>query len=329
MQNFVKFVLDNGGQISPLIVSSSHTNGTGLFNPSIYNDVATDTLLLNLRHCQYTLYHSEKKIYEHEYGPLVYLNPENDITLTTTNYFCNINKETLMIDSYSAIDTKLLDVKPVWEFVGLEDCRVIRWDGKLYVSGVRRDTTTNGQGRMELSELEVVDGQVKEISRFRIPAPKGDNSYCEKNWMPVIDMPYHYVKWTNPTEVVRADPVNKTCETVYLDESKYVKLPYDLRGGSQVIPYGEHRIALTHTVNLFKSPAGRKDAIYRHAFVVWDKDWNVVKFGNQFDFMSGEIEFATGMTELGDDIIITFGFQDNAAYALRIPKKVFEGFVYG
>ena len=324
----VNYVLANGGSITPILVPSTFTNGTGLFNPSVYNDKQTNTLLLNLRHCQYTLYHSEKNIFEHEYGPLVYLNPENDITLTTTNYLCKIS-DSMMVENFSAVDTSKLDVKPIWEFVGLEDARVVRWDNKLYFSGVRRDTTTNGQGRMELSEIVIENGVAKEVSRFRIPAPGKNTSYCEKNWMPIVDMPYHYVKWCNPTEVVKVDPENGTCITVHLNESHYIAKPYDYRGGSQVIPFGDHRVALTHTVNLFKSKAGRKNATYRHAFVVWDKDWNVVKLGNQFDFMNAEIEFCAGMTEYNGDILISFGFQDNAAYLLRVPHKVFQELVYG
>ena len=326
MNNYVKYILENGGSISPLIIPSEYTKGTGLFNPSVYLD--GDNLLLNLRHCQYTIYHAEKNIFEHEYGPLVYLNPENDITLTTTNYLCKIN-DNLEIDSFMKVDTSLLDVKPIWEFVGLEDCRVVRWDNKLYLSGVRRDTTPNGVGRMELSEIQISNQVTKEISRFRIPAPGSDNTYCEKNWMPITDMPYHYVKWCNPTEVVKVDPVNKTCTTVYLDETKYTPLPYDFRGGSQVIPFGEYRIALVHTVNLFKSEAGRKNATYRHCFIVWDKDWNIVKITEQFDFMGAEIEFCAGMTEYKGDIIVSFGFQDNAAYLLKIPRKNINEIVYG
>jgi len=326
LNNYVKYILENGGSISPLIIPSEYTKGTGLFNPSVYLD--GDNLLLNLRHCQYTIYHAEKNIFEHEYGPLVYLNPENDITLTTTNYLCKIN-DNLEIDSFMKVDTSLLDVKPIWEFVGLEDCRVVRWDNKLYLSGVRRDTTPNGVGRMELSEIQISNQVTKEISRFRIPAPGSDNTYCEKNWMPITDMPYHYVKWCNPTEVVKVDPVNKTCTTVYLDETKYTPLPYDFRGGSQVIPFGEYRIALVHTVNLFKSEAGRKNATYRHCFIVWDKDWNIVKITEQFDFMGAEIEFCAGMTEYKGDIIVSFGFQDNAAYLLKIPRKNINEIVYG
>lgn len=319
--NFVTKVLDAGGRISPLILDNLHYKGTAVFNPSVYKD--GDKLLVNIRHCQYTIYHAEKNKFEHQYGPLVYLNPENDITLTTKNYLCELD-ENLNITKQQIIDTTKLDVKPIWEFVGLEDVRLVRWDNILYATGVRRDTTTNGVGRMELSEIEFVNGVPSEISRQRIPTPPPDNSYCEKNWMPIVDLPYHYVKWSNPTQVVEYNPNNMTTKTVYLDESKYVKKPYDFRGGSQVIPIGDYRFACVHTVNLFKSEAGRKNAIYRHCFVVWDKEWNVVKYTEPFSFMDADIEFCTGMTEHNGDYLMTFGYQDNMAFILRVPRKYME-----
>lgn len=90
---------------------------------------------------------------------------------------------------------------------------------------------------MELSTLEVGNNYVKEIERWRIPAPGANDTYCEKNWMPILDMPYHYVKWSNPLEIVKVDPVNKTCETIIQKEQK---IPYYYRGGSQVIKLGEY-----------------------------------------------------------------------------------------
>lgn len=320
--NFVKHVLERGGSIKPLIIPSELTNGTGLCNPSVF--VEDDKIFLNLRHIQYTLYHSELCNYEHQYGPLVYLNPENDISLTTTNYFCELNNN-LDIVRYNKVDTSKLDVRPIWEFVGLEDARLVKWDDKYYLSGVRRDTTTNGQGRMELSELEITDTEVKEISRFRIPAPGNDNSYCEKNWMPILDQPFHYVKWTNGTEVVKVDPENKTCETVVLKDWTWA--PKDLRGGSQVIPYKDGYLTLNHETDLYKSEAGRKDATYRHKFTYWDKDWNIQKFSEVFSFLDAKIEFACGMAKYKNDYLISFGYQDNAAYILRVPGNLFEEFV--
>jgi hypothetical protein len=320
--NFVKHVLERGGSIKPLVIPSELTNGTGLCNPSVF--VEDDNIFLNLRHIQYTLYHSELCNYEHQYGPLVYLNPENDISLTTTNYFCELNND-LDIVRYNKVDTSKLDVRPIWEFVGLEDARLIKWDDKYYLSGVRRDTTTNGQGRMELSELEITDTEVKEISRFRIPAPGDDSSYCEKNWMPILDQPFHYVKWTNGTEVVKVDIENKTCETTVL--KNWIQAPKDLRGGSQVMPYKDGYLTLNHETDLYKSEAGRKDATYRHRFTYWDKDWNIQKFSEVFSFLEAKIEFACGMAKYKNDYLISFGFQDNAAYILRVPGKLMEEFV--
>ena len=322
--NFVKSALENGGVLKSLIIPSDLTNGTGLCNPSIFTE--EDKILINLRHIQYTLYHSELCNYEHQYGPLVYLNPENDVSLTTTNYICELNKD-LEITHHTKVDTSELDQPPLWEFVGLEDARLVKWDNKVYLTGVRRDTTTNGQGRMELSELVFTDTEVKEVSRFRIPAPGKDDSYCEKNWVPILDQPYHYVKWTNPTEVIKVDVKEKTCKTVHLGERK--EMPKDLRGGSQVIPYKGGYLTLNHETDLYKSEAGRKDATYRHRFTFWDKDWNVLKFSKVFSFMNAKIEFACGMAEYKGDYLITFGFQDNAAYVLKVTDKFLEDFING
>jgi hypothetical protein len=318
MKNLVKQVIENGGNIVPLIIFHPDTNGTGLMNPSIFND--NGKLILNLRHVQYTLYHTRGK-FENRYGPLAYLNPENDITLRTTNHFCSLD-DNLSIDSFDRIDTSRYDISPVWEFVGLEDARLVRWDNKLYICGVRRDTKTNGEGRMELSEIKILDNKVTEISRFRIPAPFNNDSYCEKNWMPILDMPYHFVKWTNPTEIVKVDPINKTCKQIFLGKPYSTKR--DIRGGSQVITIGDYRVAITHEVDLWKNKNNNKEATYRHRIVTWDKDWNIVNISDEFDFMTGYIEFCCGLAVKDDNVLVSFGYEDNAAYLLNIPLNYFK-----
>jgi hypothetical protein len=320
--NFVKFTLENGGTIKPLLIPAEHTNGTGLCNPSVFID--NGKILVNVRHIQYTLYHSELNKYEHQYGPLVYLNPENDITLTTTNFICELN-ENLDISYWSKVDTSAFDQKPLWEFVGLEDARLIKWNDKFYLTGVRRDLDTIGTGRMELSELEFGENSVKEVSRFRIPGPPPDQEYCNKNWMPILNMPFHFVKWTNGTQVVKFIPEENRTETVVLKD--WIEAPKDLRGGSQVLPYKDGYLTINHETDLFKSEAGRKNATYRHKFTYWDKNWNIQKFSPAFSFLEGQIEFCCGMAKYQNDYLLTFGFQDNAAYILRVPGHLMEEFV--
>jgi len=296
-------------------------------NPSVF---ITDEgrILVNLRHVNYTLYHSEnKQRFNSHWGPLSYLHPEKDQALRTTNYICELNSD-LSIINYGVIDTSEFDTPPVWEFTGEEDCRLVQWDGKFYAIGVRRDTKPNGEGRMELSEITISDDfAIKEVSRIRIPAPEPNDSYCEKNWMPILDKPYHFVKWTAPTEVVRTYPeLPPRCEQVLLKPG--LTPPADQRGGSQVIKWGNIYLAITHEVDLFKNYLKQKDGIYRHRLVLWDDQFNLIGLSPEsFSFLDARVEFVAGAAKLGDDLLISFGFQDNAAFVLRVPKPVIEDMI--
>lgn len=311
--------IESGGFLHPLLLPKENIIGPSLTNPSVFVN-KNNEILINLRNINYTLYHSENGVFEHSWGPLCYLHQENDQRLATNNILCKLD-DNFKIISNNIIDTTFLDEDPLWTFVGLEDGRLVEWDNKFYISGVRRDTTTNGQGRMELSEIIFKNNKVLEKERIRIPAPKADDSYCEKNWMPVLNRPYTYVKWTNPTEVVEVDPKNKTCETIILTNYKNINTR-DLRGGSQVILLNNKYLALVHEVNLFRSETGKKNAVYTHRFVVWDQNFELLEVSDSFSFLDAKIEFCCGIAEYKDHLLISFGFQDNAAFLLGMPKNL-------
>jgi predicted GH43/DUF377 family glycosyl hydrolase len=84
---------------------------------------------------------------------------------------------------------------------------------------------------------------------------------------------------------------------------------------------------LNHETFLFQSPAGRKDGTYRHRFIVWDDDWNITKVSERFSFLNGEIEFAVGMCIHKDKLLISYGFQDNAAYILSTNLQTIMSFI--
>ena len=337
MGGLATYVLKRGGSLTPLLLPKAVLgNETGIMNPSIFQHKGK--ILLNIRHINYILYHSEGKKFPHQWGPLVYIHPENEIALKTHNVMCELDKD-LTVKTAQRVNM-VLDTKPTWSFIGLEDCRLFEWDDKLYLCGVRRDCYDDkGKGRMELCNIDFIDGEWKEISRHPIPAPGDDSSYCEKNWMPILDMPYHFVKWTNPTQIVKFDIEEGTTEVVFEDESD--RLPYskDFRGGSQVIPINnDQRMAIVHETTLLRDPFNRKDGEYSHRFVIWDNDWNIIHVSRSFHFMGTyydhvtdtdyNIEFATGMTIADNgDVLVSFGWQDNASFLLKIPQKVFLEFL--
>jgi hypothetical protein len=78
---------------------------------------------------------------------------------------------------------------------------------------------------------------------------------------------------------------------------------------------------------LYKSESGKKNADYFHNFIVWDRNWNVVKYTDRFNFMGAKIEFACGMCHYNNNLLITFGYQDNSAFLLQIPENFFARFL--
>jgi hypothetical protein len=324
--NLVHKSVSQGGKLAPLILPHSLTSGMGLMNPSIFIDDDGD-ILVNIRHVNYTLYHSEHdQRFFSPWGPLSYLHPEKDQRLVTTNYLCRLDKD-LNIINYTEVDYSKLNVPPIWEFVGEEDCRITQWDGNYYLIGVRRDTTINGQGRMEYSKIELdkTNWTAKEVQRVRIPPPVDVNSYCEKNWMPILDMPYHFVKWAMPTEIVKANPNKSECEQVLTRSTPSV--PIDQRGGTNIVSWGDYYIAFTHEVKLWRNYLEQKDSVYRHRMIVWDKEFNFVGLSNSFAFLDTPIEFCVGAAVRNGKLLLSFGVQDNAAFVLEVPKKVVNGLV--
>ena len=163
--NFAKYCLSKGSVIRPLNFPLKDKEYIGTCNPSIFFDGGR--LRMIIRRVNYALWNSDNEYrFTTQYGPLWYITGNDKHQLKTINYLCEIDNSGVL--SYKLINTSKLDKEPIWEFVGLEDARLVRWDGKLYGTGVRRDTTTNGQGRMELSELDEDGNQEKQHVHYSI-----------------------------------------------------------------------------------------------------------------------------------------------------------------
>lgn len=314
----VKYMVKRGGALRPLVFNWDRSKGTSLCNPSFYND--RGELKVIVRCVNYTLHHSEKNLFPHWAGPLQYIHPENDVRLATENYLAELDDD-LNITKVRFIDMRL-NKKSVWGFHGLEDARLIRWNDHLYMTGVRRDVKEDGQGRMELSEIDESDlNVVIELNRTRIPTTGDDTAYCEKNWMPVIDRPYTYVKWSNPTEIVYWDHEGSR----KLSSIVTSRLPghQEVRGGTHAVPYKGYYIAIGHSVKLWRPYSGEKDSCYDAHIIVWDSNFKLLYVSDGFKFMNAMIEFCCGMDlDNQGNLVVSFAEMDNEAYLLRFDGDI-------
>lgn len=300
-------------RLVPLVFSVSK-DFPSLTNPSIFVD-ADGRVYCLIRNVNYVLWHSEyRQKFSLDWGTLSYLHPENDSRLATQNWFCTLD-ENYQVKAAEKIDTHLLDTPPVWNFHGLEDARLVKWNGTFVAIGVRRDTKPDGEGRMELSTLRVSKEAVSEVVRVRTKYEHA--GYCEKNWMPILDMPYHFIRWADPLEIVKVDPTTGECQPV-IKLTTEDRVP-TLRGSSQVVRVGAYRVCIVHEVDLTPTVSGRKNGIYTHRFVVWDEDWKLVHLSESFNFLDNRIEFCCGLAIKDDNMLISFGAQDNSAFLYVLP----------
>jgi hypothetical protein len=126
--------------------------------------------------------------------------------------------------------------------------------------------------------------------------------------------------------VVQASP--KDTESTQLAVIEGLEASTEQRGSSQVLKWGEHYIAVTHEVVLFKNYLKQKNATYRHRLCVWDKDFKLIGLSPEsFSFLDGQIEFCAGAAEHNGNLLVSFGFVDNAAFVLEIPNIVVESMI--
>jgi hypothetical protein len=61
---------------------------------------------------------------------------------------------------------------------------------------------------------------------------------------------------------------------------------------------------------------------------MWDKNWKIIKYSNEFSFLDAHVEFCVGMCKYkNNEILMTFGFQDNAAFLLKTNLETILNFI--
>lgn len=325
---FVNYCLMGGANIVSMDINIHDSMWPGWCNPSIMWDEQDQDFKMIIRNVNYVLHGATDPVKNWSgWGPVYYSIPgEDGRNLKTQNFIgANKNPET---DPWTFKLIKTDAYKPIWEFQGEEDARIVRWDDKLYTTGVRRDDNKDGRGRMEL--MRISDGNYQEVTRVKVKA-LNEESYCEKNWMPIKDMPFHYVQLANPTVVVKTNPKTGKTEEVVRKErvGGMVDEKFDLlRGSSQVIRWGDYWMALVHTCELWFTASGRKFARYCHVFVLWDNDWNIVRMSPLFSFANYNVEFTCGLEYHDGKFYIPFAIEDNFVFLMTVEEEVIRKFIF-
>lgn len=326
VKNFVNYCLMAGGYIKHIPFNNHDSNWPGWCNQSIMWDEEDQEFKMVLRNVNH-LMHNNGQVWANGCR-LLYSNPSRDGRNLKTQNWIGSSKDPLKEDfNFTLIHTD--PYTPIWEFQGQEDGRIVRWNGQLLTTGVRRDNNTVGRGRMEVMFLEKKEDGYHQGFTQLVQGPNNDSTYCEKNWMPMKDMPYHYIRTANPTTICKVNAGGGIEDVITKEKQSLGDLDYYdmIRGSSQVIPWKDGYIALVHTCEMWWTANGRKIAKYVHAFIQWDKDFNIIYVSPVFSFGDHDVEFSCGLEIHDGKFYIPFAVNDNVPFLLIVPENVIDLFI--
>lgn len=316
MKSLVRFITQNGGQVCNIGYPTRILKGK--FSESNITCVwYRDNLILNSRLINYVkLFQSPK------FKPIDSIN-NSQIYIFTEDGFTSLN-----IISKFGKDNKIYDIKEVdyskydtvnSYYKGLEDCRLVVWNNKLYAYGTRWDKIQD-RGCICLYELNDMFKPEKEI----VIKPQFDNK-CEKNWAAVCDKPFTFVYSHNPLIVVKVND-NGDCNVIKRNEIND-ELRDTIKGSTQIVRYDENMyVSLVHTNNYY-TDGDINHYDYLTAFVFYDNDLNIIKISDWFVFNSPMCEFTCGLVVNGDDVYITYSQLDCTSELIVTNKETIEKFM--
>lgn len=316
MNSLVRFITENGGYEYNIIYPLNMFKGnfcSGNTTCVWYNN----ELLINTRITDYVkLFQSReiKTLQNFNIAQTYFFSEDGFTSRNLLSKFCNGNVRGTKEVNYN-INHYLKSY-----YKGLEDCRLVVWNNKLYTYGTRWDVI-DGKGCMCLYEL---NDNMKPINEIVMP-PQSANTNCEKNWAAVEDRPFTFVYNHNPLMVVYVNKDN-VCQLIK-EKQKDNNINFVIKGSTQIVRYDENMyMSLIHTNNNYDD----KDishSDYLTAFVFYDNNLNIIKISDLFVFKTPMCEFTCGLAIHDDNIYITYSQLDCSSHLLVTDKNTIEKFL--
>jgi hypothetical protein len=265
------------------------------------------------------------------FNPAIAKNAEGRLAVVArlSNYLLDVKYGTVTIPSgarsvtnatyFSFLDSGLVPIQ--WEKIsfsedpklsrGVEDARLLLRGSEWFLSAVMLETHTP-RARVSIYSLD------KNLHAAHVKTYEGKLPLKpEKNWMTKLE--------------------SKSEDFTFVSE-----MPENLRGGSSLISWGSGYLALCHKTyvnkNKYYNPRTfgtheGSERTYAHTFVEFDSDLVIKAASNEFFLVSRGIEFGTGLLELEDELLLSFGRNDKESWfgkisKLKVKKLLKEGKQY-
>lgn len=302
-------IFDFGGTISVVLRHPEESDSDwSAFNPSIARH-PSGSLHMMIRSSNY------------------YFSVDGGFKLTVGGYvknrtwICDVDEKSLEISNLRQVHFHPNDVVPLNR--GTEDSRLFWRDDSWYFTAVVYEPPVVPDPRLALFRLDGQEAHMVEFLPFLEP------NRPEKNWMMPDEYSEKFDYIYSPSQTVKdkiivGDPID-------MSESIARKgFHSKIRGGSQLVRQKDGTyLAIVHDVYMDQQSVYNPltfgwytpTRFYRHFLARFAEDGTLTHLSDPFIFKREGIEFAAGMVESGDNLLISYGGADTHAVIARVPKK--------
>jgi hypothetical protein len=291
-------------------------NHKNLFNPSIA--IIKNNIYINFRCSNYNVEvknnNLEYKVYRDD--KLIAPNLENPVS--TINLLAQIDKN-LNITNTEQLDLNINLSSYPFFVKGIEDIRIIEFEGGVYFIGNSREVTPDNIPKMILGKYDL---EKKNIEKILLLHGYEDNN-CQKNWSPFIYRDKLLLIYSfSPFIILEPNLETGKC-SIYKNEKQLYNYS-NFRGGSQGFYINNDLYFLIHEV------VNNNGRLYFHRFVKLKEDLSIEKVSYPFYFENWGIEYVAGAIYDKDSekILISWGENDKNANLSSIRINNLDKFFY-
>jgi len=273
------------------------------FNPSIgYSP--TLGYAMAFRSSNYVIMPDSGELYVETGGPI-----KNKVFFTETN------------EKFELLNLREISFKESGQITGrgVEDVKLFWRNNKWNFTGVFLERNVP-VARMCTGVLDIKKNLALDVEIHGSMNPKKP----EKNWSVPDEPSKHFDFIHGPTAIVKDKKVIFSMS----DNDKIAPL----RGNTNLLalPDGTY-LTLVHILYTRKTRTydgrmfGMRDGLYKnytHMFARYDERGSLVGLGDEFQFIGPGIEFAAGLVEMGDDLVVSFGKDDVSSHVAIIPRSM-------
>jgi len=258
------------------------------------------------------------------FNPSIYDSTYKTIKVAPFN-FCNPNRLIWPSDKDHEEDYKVVLMKndePIYVISRAEDGRLIKCQERLiciYTAPFFTNPTTSIMHMFDFSTNK------KWKLKYDKAAP------MEKNWSPFVYNNELYLSYKlSPHNVLKCDINTGTCTEMYLSNSK---LPSNIRGSSQIIPWKNNYIGIAHTT----TTTGVLERTYIHYIFIMNENppFEIVRssipftFPTHFNDWRDKIQFCCGLFIKDKYFYISYGVADCLSFILKVHETEIEHLLNG